>query len=86
MGCMKNCLSVMVLVHLIFFANCQDKYSRRQYVESSDVISFPEEVPTNVKKQVNYESENICEVSHISSQNSNNFILNIFHLICIICT
>ncbi len=65
MGWMKRCFSVVVLVHLTIFVNCQkEKYSRRQYVESSDVISFPEEVPTNVKQQVNYEAENNWEVSH----------------------
>lgn len=64
MGWMRKSVSVLVLVNLTLFVNCQEKYSRRQYVESSDVIAFPEEVPTNVKKQYNIESENIYEVSH----------------------
>lgn len=64
MGWIRQSFSVLVLVNLTLFVNCQEKYSRRQYVESSDVIAFPEEVPTNVKKQVNFESENIYEVSH----------------------
>ncbi|KAJ6639119.1 Vascular endothelial growth factor A, partial [Pseudolycoriella hygida] len=44
--------------------NCQEKYSpRRKYIESSDVIEIPEEVPTSSKQHVNYESENIFEMS-----------------------
>lgn len=64
MGWMRKCFSVIVLVNLTLLVNCQEKYSSRQYVESSDVIAFPEDVPTNVKKQVNSESEHIQEVSH----------------------
>lgn len=67
MGWMKKSFSVIVLVNITLFVSCQDdiqKYSRRQYVESSDVIAFPEEVPTNVRKQNHFESENIDEVSH----------------------
>lgn len=80
MGWMKKSFSVMVLVNLTLFVNCQDKYSRRQYGESSDVIAFPEEVPTNVKKPVNYESENIYEVSQ-SELTLFNFSIKIFRLI-----
>lgn len=69
MGWMKKSFSVIVLVNLTLFVNCLDKYSSRQYVESSDVIAFPEDVPTNVKKQVNYESENIFEVSQFTLLN-----------------
>lgn len=60
----KKCFTVMmVLLNLTLFAHCRDEYARKQYVESSDVISFPEEVPTNnVKKPINYESENIYEM------------------------
>lgn len=62
---MKKCLSVMVLVHLTLFANCQEKYSKKQYVESSDVLAFPEDVPTIKvdKRTKNYKSETIHEVS-----------------------
>lgn len=76
MGWMKKSFSVMVLVNLTLFVNCQDKYSRRQYVESSDVIAFPEEVPTNVKKHANYESENAFEVSQFKLLNIS-FLLKI---------
>lgn len=66
----KKCITVMIMVllNLTLFAHCRNEYARKQYVESSDVIAFPEEVPTSVQtqKQVNDESENIYEVSHSS--------------------
>lgn len=56
---------MVILLNLTLFANCREEYARKQYAEPSDVISFPEEVPSIVKKEINYESENIHEVSHL---------------------